>query len=317
MQILNIETTEKHFILTILNVKIKFRRHLYNLKDIFYKLTIGYLPDFYKLYIMGLFDASSRWLWEIRYRKFSYDEIFELFASQKEYPKNILGVKDTINYIIVNKCSLSRLGDGEEFLDNILSKNLNFPELREKLLQIIQHGTTSNCLVCINNFNADNEDCPLFYRKHFTHYYSLVVKSKDLKQMPFSNNIYGDAYALFFYLFCADKKEYEQRLEEIKKIWDNRKILFVINKDSQILKDEFCFDNTLKKDYIFIPKSNAYSEYDNVLNKITTNFDNSWLVYIAGGAMATVLAFELSQKGYQALDMGSFYERALYNFNYE
>ena len=37
---------------------------------------------------------------------------------------------------------------------------------------------------------------------------------------------------------------------KLKKIQDNRKILFVINKDSEILKDESCFDNTLEKDYI-------------------------------------------------------------------
>lgn len=284
----------------------KEKHILYRAIDYAYKM-LHFLPQKQKIFILGLFDNYYRWEYEIRHKKFSYEEIFELFRSQALYPKNILSVEDTINYIVDNNCSISRLGDGEEFLFNMLNDNPTFPELKQKLLDICANGTTSNCLVCINNFNADNENCPDFYRKHFTHYYSKIVSSDKIKKIKFSKNIYGDAYALQFFSEISAEKDVIN--EKIKSIWNKRKVLFVINKYSAIINDTDCFTNVESKDYYYIPKENAYSKYNQIFEDIISKYDNSYLVYIEGGAMASVLSYELSKQGYTALDMGGYYKK--------
>ena len=191
-----------------------------------------------------------------------------------------------------------------------MGKKCLFPELREKLTKIQEQGTNDKCLVCINDFNADNENCPMFFRKHFTHYFSGIAD--DLAKLKFSKNIYGDAYSFLFWFQQETKLSKTEKLDKIKQIWNNKKILFVTNDESKILKDDDFFNNVLEKQFLFIPHRNAYSKYQETLGKIKNDFDTSYLVYIEGGAMATVLAWELSQFGYQALDMGGFYERIVF-----
>ncbi len=296
-------------VISFFNIKIAIKNK-YSRIDVLKKLLFM-LPSKFKLLCLSFLDSEYRWKYEIQYKKFTYDEIFELFKTQKIYPKNILSVSETIDYLINTKCSLARMGDGEEFLCNMLAETCAYPELKQRLLEICAEGSNDSCLVCINNFNADNELCPKEYRQHFVHYYSMVVPAQRLQKIKFSEtNIYGDAYALAFYLHTDDKEIFYERRHKIETLWQNRKVLFVVNNFSDVLKDDVVFKDVLEKGYIYVPSSNAYEKYDEVMREITENYDASWLIYVEAGAMATVLCYELSKQGYQALDMGSYYNRA-------
>lgn len=243
-------------------------------------------------------------------KKYDLIEVCKTLKAKEIYPKNILSVSETIDYIINNNVSLSRIGDGEELQDNILGRNCKFPELRMKLTEIMKNGSNTNCLVCINNFNADKENLPLFWRRHFLSFWTNIVPPDVLETLSFDKvGMYGDAYAFLFYFAGATKEQVNERKRYIEKIWENKKVLFVVNQNSVVLKDKECFKNVIQKEYIFAPEADAYSNYNEIYNKIRKNYSTEWLIYIEMGAMATVLAYELSKYGYQALDMGSFYSR--------
>lgn len=198
----------------------------------------------------------------------------------------------------------------------MISVDCKFPELAQKLKEICKTGTTKNCLVCFNNFHIDNKTSPEYFKKAWAYYYSNFATSESLKKIQFSNKLdYGDAYSFLFYFKPNDnREEIELKKRKISKIWNNKKVVFVINENSKILKDTECFKYVKEKEYIYGPSQDAYSEYNAILSKITKSYDTSWLIYIEMGACATVLSYELSHLGYQALDMGSYYDRIYTNY---
>ena len=49
----------------------------------------------------------------------------------------------------------------------------------------------------------------------------------------------------------------------------------------------------------------AFSKYDDILTEVLRYPADKWLVILALGPTATVLAYDLAQKGYQAIDIGN------------
>ncbi len=299
----NLQRKENKYTATIFGIRFKF-----NILNFIDKLPIGSLNKFK---LKTYFSSEEKYQYEIRYHKFSYDEVLTLLECYQIYPKNIMSIEETINYTIDNKVSISRIGDGEELLHNMLEEKCKYKELGEKLRKICAQGSNDKCLVCINNFDADSSEVPLFHRKAFAYYWGIMVPPYKLKQIEFAKQpMYGDAFAFAFYFKDDDDVQtYEKKKKHIKQIWKGRKVLFVVNNKSLILSDNDAFDNVESKDYVFGPSHDAYSEYPRIKNEILEKFDKDWLIYIEMGACASVLAYELSQLGYQALDMGSYYYR--------
>lgn len=264
-------------------------------------------------YIMGFADESYKAKYNILTKKFSVEEIDSLMESQRFYPQNILSCEDTIKEIVNNRKSISRLGDGEEFAAHILCDTPYIPALKERLIEIMENGSDENCLVCINNFNVFDKKVPSYYRRHFGIYWMIHSVKKLRETVNFNDaSSYGDAYAILFYFNNNDEKEVRKRkLDEVKSIWQDKKILFVVSENSKILKDEKYFSNAAEKDFIIGPSSWAFREYDTLFKKITENYDNDWIVYLELGSCATVLSYDLSKLGYVALDMGDYYARTV------
>ncbi|MBQ8886252.1 MAG: DUF1792 domain-containing protein [Candidatus Gastranaerophilales bacterium] len=284
---------------------------------IFNKLKISLKYNFIS-YFASIFTPPYRKSSAKRLESKKYDliEVCRTLKMKEIFPKNILSIEDTISYVINNKASVSRIGDGEELGGNILGRDCHFPELKDKLTKIMKNGSNKNCLVCVNNFNADKEDLSLYWRRHFLNYWTNVVPPSVLQTLEFDNvGVYGDAYAFLFYFNGATSAEIKKRKRYIEQIWNNRKVLFVVNRDSKIVKDNECFSNVLLKDYIYGPEYNAYEKYYEIYEQIKNNYGTDWLIYIEMGAMATVLAYELSVLGYQALDMGHFYTRIYHHID--
>lgn len=310
-RIVRLEKTEKGSLIYLCGLKIRLRNN-YSFSHLFIKFCkMLPIPNKMFLNIARRLDGKYDFDYQIKYHQYNPNDIFELLKTFKIYPKNIMSIEETVNYIIHNRISLSRLGDGEEFWENMAGARCMFPELREKLLKICAHGSDKNCLVCINNFNVDKEDVSLFFRKAYAYYYSNTLTAEKLEMIDFSKaSDYGDAYAFLFYFKLGDSlEETERKKEEIAKIWENKKVLFVVNKESPIINDKKCFKNTKEKAYVFGPGKDAYSDYSRIISEIKSKYDNSWLVYIEMGALASVLAYELAEEGYQALDMGAYYAR--------
>ena len=64
------------------------------------------------------------------------------------------------------------------------------------------------------------------------------------------------------------------------------------------------FDNATSIKRILCPSKNAFSVYDKIIESIKKHCKKDDLLILALGPTATAMAFELSEMGYQALDLG-------------
>ena len=117
------------------------------------------------------------------------------------------------------------------------------------------------------------------------------------------HNFY-DASFTRFYLDRCDIKDYPKYISELKKIWDNRDILFVEGSKSRLGVGNDLFDNAKSIKRLLCPATGAWDKYDEILAKTLKYSNTETLVLIALGQTATVLAYDLAQSGIQAIDLG-------------
>ncbi len=255
--------------------------------------------------------------WDFQSYVFSPDDINFLIEKEKEYPKNIYSVEKTIESIVENKLSCARIGDGEYMIMFKDAPDQATADLQRELLEICKKGSNDNCLVCINPFHLYRTTTQWFC------FYYLKFIDKIYKKIKFnSDNFYGDAYCFSHYsiksirtqvLNMKKRAEYSyldiEHIEYIKNLWKNRNVVFVASKESMLNSDPLnVFNEVQSRHFIEVPSVECYREYNEIFDKIT-KYPKDYLIYLECGFAATVLAYRLSEIGYQALDVGDFYKR--------
>lgn len=221
----------------------------------------------------------------------------ELSRIKKKFPE-ILTTTESINYILENKCSLARYGDGE--LDLCYGKDISFQkasiELQKRLVEILKHSSNKNILVTIPEFNSKHNNIFNYYGQiSFWEHYWLKMYKKLYKL--FVKPLYGNTDITRNSVF------YENEIEEIKRLWNKREVVFVIGDRGRFEMKEELFDNILSHKTILVPPVNAFDKYQEIIDScLKQNKDTLFL--ISCGPTATVLAFDLMKQGYQALDIG-------------
>lgn len=291
-----------------LNYKIRYQFY-----RIMCNITFGKLKDYF--FSLKYSIKNNFTIYE-----FSESDIQYLIEQEKKYPKNIYSPTETIQKIIDNRLSFARIGDGEFLLmfgiDNVHGNN--YKELGKALRDICKKGSNNRCIVGINTFGLYNET-----NRWFCWYYLKFIKC-IYENIEFNTfDYYGDAYAFkksIIDKICIKELSFKKSSEDlvylnkdivskIKNIWFDRDIVFVINKNSLVKGDIYgLFSNVRKKDFVYIPEKGCYSEYDRILNEILL-YPKDSLIYLECGEVAALLAYRLSELGYQAIDMGDFYKR--------
>lgn len=229
----------------------------------------------------------------------SKQEKKKIIEIENKFPK-VLSTPDTLKRIIDHKLSICRFGDGEFDIAKALDPDdyLQKPskELSNRLLYILKYPSDNKILICIPPFNSSTNNIKYYY-KRLTFWQSYWLKRFDGLFYLFTNKEYGNSF------ISRDSVFYENDVEYIKKIWENRKVVFVYGKGGRFDTESILFDNIIAYKTILVPPSNAYKDYNRILTEcLSYSKDN--LFIIAAGPTATVLAFDLAEKGYQALDMG-------------
>lgn len=220
---------------------------------------------------------------------------------------NVMSDEETIKYILNKKVSISRFGDGEVLY--MAGLNLNFQKndiiLSEKLKNV---KTNDKCLVCIPNiFNKKNfskkiikQDEYLFWKKN------LIKHEYRYKKLFGKMYPLGDAFISRFYMRYNDKskEKNEKYVKLLKQLWDKRNIVFIEGENSRLGYGNDLFDNASSIKRILCPSKNAFSVYDKIFDSIKRNCRDDDLLILALGPTATAMAFELSEMGYQSLDLG-------------
>ena len=93
-------------------------------------------------------------------------------------------------------------------------------------------------------------------------------------------------------------------LKEILKIAEEKKIAIVCGEGILDKLDFDVFELAKEKKFVYAPRRDAFSKYDEIIKKIENNVEKDYIVCIILGMTATVLAADLADLGYIAWDVG-------------
>ena len=224
-----------------------------------------------------------------------------LRKSQKQIPQ-IASIEETIQKIVREGCSVSRFGDGEILLTN--NKAIGFQKadskLGERLKEVLQSNADGH-IVCLSDTFTDiyryNRKARRFWRTHFFIYGHIW----DNLLIP--NKQYYNTFVTRPYMDFAQKTQCGKWFHDMQAIWQDRNIIFIEGDKSRLGVGNDLFHNAKSIKRILCPPTSAFDKYDSIVNEaIKQNKDVLFL--IALGPTATVLAYDLHKKGYQAIDVG-------------
>lgn len=224
-----------------------------------------------------------------------------LRKSQKQIPQ-IASIDETIQKIVKEGCSVSRFGDGEILLTN--NKAIGFQKadskLGERLKEVLQSNADGH-IVCLSDTFTDiyryNRKARRFWRTHF------FIYGHIWDNLLISNKQYYNTFVTRPYMDFAQKTQCGKWFHDMQAIWQNRNIIFIEGEKSRLGVGNDLFHNAKSIKRILCPPTSAFDKYDSIVNEaIKQNKDVLFL--IALGPTATVLAYDLHKKGYQAIDIG-------------
>lgn len=214
---------------------------------------------------------------------------------------------ETVKYICDNNCSISRFGDGE--LDIMYGIGIKFQDadkaLKKRLREIAKDSSQSTSLVCIpDTFYSSKLLKKKFVLKDAKWWAKYLSMTNGMWYKNFRAKFYGDTNVSRFYMELNDKARTANYINELKKIWDRKNIVFVEGSKSRLGMGNDLFDNANSVRRILCPSRNAFAKYAEILSKTIELTDKNDLIICALGPTATVLSYDLAKNGRRALDFG-------------
>ena len=135
-----------------------------------------------------------------------------------------------------------------------------------------------------------------FWKEHMDHY-------MDFYRELCTDSWYGSTFVSRPYIDFEDKSQAKGQFDKLKSIWKNRDLLIVEGATSRsgVGNDLFAEAKSIKR--IVCSSHSAYSRVDEIEQEIEKHAAGR-LVLCMLGPTAKVLAYRLSQKGHQVLDIG-------------
>ncbi len=212
---------------------------------------------------------------------------------------------ELLELIREKRASLCRFGDGE-FEIMLGNKRSWFQSINLGLAQRLRnilHSDDSNIIIAV----ADNYGNLEKYTEPSADTIRSYLKPEKRKQhmdLLNLNKIYYDAYVSRPYIIYKDKGNARKVFEMYGRIFEGRDVLIVEGQHTKTGYKNDLFNNAKKISRILCPDYDAYLYYDDIYNSVIKNADKDALIIISLGPAATVLAYDLAKKGYQALDFG-------------
>lgn len=215
----------------------------------------------------------------------------------------VASLEDSVNYIIQTHCSVSRLGDGEIKL--VAGKKLGFQDensiLQEKMIEVLSKPI-ENHIVCLpdifNDLTIYDSDSQKHWKKHLAFYRRYWYRYIN-KQANFYNAFISRCYMMY-----QNPSMSSRMFELLKQIWQNRDVIIIEGEQSRLGVNNDLFNNTKSIKRILTPNRNAFNYYQLILDKVTQYDKQEYLILLALGPTATVMAYDLAKLGYQAIDIG-------------
>ena len=217
-------------------------------------------------------------------------------------PIQVKGIDETLDYIIENKSSLVRFGDGE--INMLAGHSIPYQDYDEELVStmrdIIGQESRKELVVCLPDAFTDRFRFTYwaipFWKDHMDHY-------MDFYRELCSDSWYGSTFVSRPYIDFEDKSQAKSQFEKLKSIWKDRDLLIVEGATSRsgVGNDLFDEANSIKR--IICPSHSAFSRVHEIEQEIEKHAADR-LILCMLGPTAKVLAYHLSRKGHQVLDIG-------------
>lgn len=235
---------------------------------------------------------------------------YELGMGKIFVPK-IASVDETVDIIAHTKSSICRFNDGEFSIMMGCSRQPfqhQDDKLAKRLIEIIR-SNHDGCLIAIADNYSSLESYSSISKNEIRYYMTETVRAGHAQFLD-PNRTYYNAHISTPYMLYSDRttNKPRERFNALKEIWDNKDIIIVEGRLSRlgVGNDLFCNCHSIKR--ILCPPEQAFNYYDEILEKSVNcaqsgNNDNTIFI-IALGPTATVLAYDLHERGYKALDLG-------------
>ena len=215
----------------------------------------------------------------------------------------VVKAEETIKVLYSSHKSMARFGDGEFNL--IEGRDIGFqkssPEISKRLAEVLK-SNDENILIGIpdvfGSLDAYCQHVRSYWREFLPKNRHWIYQLLDLRKT------YYDACFTGYAIQSAedDEEALKKYYNEIRKIWQNRDVVFIKGKDTETYVNDI-YDNVKSAKYIYAPKAHAFEHYNEILNEAQKESKDKLFIVILGPA-ATILAYDLAKSGYQALDMG-------------
>lgn len=235
--------------------------------------------------------------------KYLLSGLYPLVKSIYKFPE-VKSINETIDYLLQERASISRYGDSEflYIIDGISLPYQIFDEkLRQRMIEILvsnQPGHVVGLPIGYHSLKNLIPDSQRFWRSQITWTYPRLQKYLNL------DKVYYNASMTRVYVTFDDKQDCPRIFSNLMKLWEGREVLLVEGERSRLGMGNDLFSKARSVERILAPQHHAFARYEDILKEIL-KYPKSRLVLIALGPTATVLAYDLSTKGYQALDIGN------------
>ena len=228
---------------------------------------------------------------------------YEIADDVKNLPvPNIMTVDETLDILVNEKKSICRFGDGE--LGIINGEGIPFQsfdaKLQKRLMDILSSDNDNVMIglprIAFYSMKNITEENKRFWRKKGEYFRGIVLSYIDM------NKQYCPTEVTLAYSYYADY-DMKKYFDKFRKIWDGKDVVIITGKTVFDKITHNIFDNAKSVEYIYGPSKDAFSQYDDILDKALT-IDKNKIVISILGPTAKPLSYDLALEGYQALDLG-------------
>jgi len=200
---------------------------------------------------------------------------------------NVIGEYETIQALLAGK-SIARFGDGE--LRLAIGRDVGHQKASKKMEGELRHilFQPTKCLVGIPYIEETSPKKETWEHYSAPHYLALYNPRKQYHSAFITR---PDSAP------WIDTPEY---WESVRQLWQNKDVIIVCGSRKGFRAEEM--ENARSIRFIQTLSEQAYADIDNIQNQIGN--DKSKVILLAVGATATVLAWRLAERGFQALDLG-------------
>lgn len=212
--------------------------------------------------------------------------------------------EEAVNRIVNEHCSLIRFGDGE--FEIMAGKNrAPFQNCDENLSEKLRAAVTTdneNILIAIADNYGDLDIYTEQYAFGIREYMTEEVRAFHSSVLsPYK--VYYNAYMFKCYLPYKDKSGTQQRINLIKKIWNQRDVVLVEGNQTRTGQGNDLLDNAKSVSRILCPTKNAFTYYNEILYEVK-KVSTENMILMALGPAGKVMACDLVAWGYQVIDIG-------------